>query len=330
MESEVWGHGGQRSETDARVGGGKPTLEADVCGFEFRSRLVEGGAGKKALNAAARQQVVDELMEAHPISERRACRVVKLSRHLRVYRPKRISEQVIMDEIGQVVASHPSWGCGKVYQALRRAGRVWNHKRVDRLYHQMGLHRRPKAKKRLPPRHPQPLSPSLAPNVCWSIDFMRDALSNGRAFRTFNVVDNFNRQALAIRVDTSLPSRKVTVCLDQIADERGYPHSLRLDNGSEFTAQHFKDWAKQHGILLDFTDPGCPYQNAYIERFNRTFREDVLDATWFDSLQEAQILADQWRQLYNEQRPHDALGGLTPLDFLAHASPPSLLFIGSI
>lgn len=269
-------------------------------------------------------------MEVHPISERRACRVVKLSRHLRVYRPKRVSEQVIMDEIGQVVASHPSWGCGKVHQALRRAGRRWNHKRVARLYHQMGLHRRSKAKKRLPPRHPQPLSPSPAPNVCWSIDFMRDALSNGRAFRTFNVVDHFNRQALAIRVDTSLPSRKVTACLDQIADQRGYPQSLRLDNGSEFTAQHFKDWAKQHGIHLDFTDPGCPYQNAYIERFNRTFREDVLDATWFDSLQEAQVLADQWRHLYNEQRPHDALGGLTPLDFLAHASPPSLLSTGSI
>jgi putative transposase len=159
---------------------------------------------------------------------------------------------------------------------------------------------------------------------------MRDALSNGQAFRTFSVVDNFNRQALAIEVATSLPSRKVTTCLDQIAVWRGYPQRLRLDNGSEFIARYFKDWAKQHGLLLDFTAPGCPYQNAYVERFNRTFREDVLDATWFDSLQEAQDLADQWRHLYNEHRPHDALGGLTPLDFLAHASPPSLLSTGSI
>lgn len=274
--------------------------------------------------------MVDELMQAHPISERRACRVVKLSRHLRAYRPKRVSEQIIMADIGKVVASHPSWGCGKVYQALRRAGQRWNHKRVYRLYHQMGLHRRPKLKKRLPRRQPQPLSPSPEPNECWSIDFMRDALSNGRAFRTFNVVDNFNRQALAIEVATSLPSRQVTRILDQVADGRGYPQRLRLDNGSEFTALHFKDWAKQHGILLDFTEPGCPYQNAYVERFNRTFREDVLDATWFDSLDEAQCLADQWRHRYNEHRPHDALGGLSPLDFLAQASPPSLLFIGSI
>lgn len=128
----------------------------------------------------------------------------------------------------------------------------------------------------------------------------------------------------------SLPSRQVTRLLDQVADWRGYPQRLRLDNGSEFIARHFKDWAKQHGILLDFTDPGCPYQNAYVERFNRTFREDVLDATWFNSLQETQDLADQWRHLYNEHRPHDALGGLTPLDFLAQASPSSLLFTGSI
>lgn len=274
--------------------------------------------------------MVDELMQTHPISERRACRVVNLSRHLRGYQPKRVREQVIMDEMSQLVAAHPSWGCGKLHQALRRAGQGWNHKRVYRLYHQMGLHRRPKLKKRLPRRHPQPLSPSPAPNECWSIDFMRDTLSNGRAFRTFNVVDNFNRQALAIEVAPSLPSRKVTTCLDQIAAWRGYPQRLRLDNGSEFIAHHFKDWAKQHGIRLDFTEPGCPYQNAYVERFNRTFREDVLDASWFDNLQEAQDLADQWRHLYNQHRPHDALGGLTPLDFLAQASPTALLFNGSI
>jgi putative transposase len=118
--------------------------------------------------------------------------------------------------------------------------------------------------------------------------------------------------------------------LDQVAEWRGYPQRLRLDNGSEFIARHFKNWAKQQGILLDFTEPGCPYQNAYVERFKRTFREDVLDAAWFDTLQEAQDLANQWRHLYNEHRPYDALGGLTSLDFLALASPPSLLFNGSI
>lgn len=246
-----------------------------------------------------------------------------------MYQPKREREQVVENEIRQVVEANPSWGQRKVYHALRRAGHRWNHKRVTRIYRQMGLHLRSKPKKPRVRRQSHPLTASPHPNECWSIDFMRDALTCGRAFRTFNVVDNFNRQALTIQVKTSLPSRTVTRLLDEVAQQHGYPQRLRLDNGTEFTAHHFKNWAQQHGIHLDFTEPGSPYQNAYIERFNRTFREDILDAHWFDSLDEAQTLANQWLNHYNQERPHETLGGLTPCEFRIK-NDHSLLLIGSI
>lgn len=269
-------------------------------------------------------------MATHAVSERRACRVVQLNRSLRVYQPKRVKDEVIQEMIRHLGEAHPTWGCGKMVQAMRRAGQPWNHKRIERIYHEMNFHRRSRVKKRRPHRQTEPLTPSYQPNECWSIDFMRDSLSTGRAFRTFNVIDNFNREALGIFVETSLPSTKVTQLLEEIAWVRGYPKRLRLDNGPEFTAHHFQNWATQNVILLDFTEPGSPYQNGYVERFNRTFREDILDANWFDTLQEVKTLANEWVIFYNEQRPHDALNGLTPAEFLASSRTDSLLSHGSI
>jgi len=156
-------------------------------------------------------------------------------------------------------------------------GHGWNHKRVYRIYCALKLNKRQKGKRRLPTRCPTPLVVPEAMNECWSADFMSDALWGDRRFRTFNVVDDFNREGLAIEVDFNLPAPRVVRTLDRIAAERGYPRKLRLDNGPEMVSVTLADWAEQHDVFLEFIKPGRPMQNGFIERFNRSYREAVLD-----------------------------------------------------
>ena len=153
-------------------------------------------------------------------------------------------------------------------------------------------------------------------NECWSADFMSDALWDGPRFRTFNVVDDFNREALAIVIDFNLPAARVVRELDQIAAVRGYPLKLRLDNGPEFIALALAEWAEQHGVTLEFIKPGKPMQNGFIERFNRSYREAVLDMYVFQNLEEVREQTEKWLKEYNEERPHEALGHLTPREYL--------------
>ena len=149
---------------------------------------------------------------------------------------------------------------------------------------------------------------------------MHDRLASGRTFRTFNVIDDFNREALAIEIDTSLPAQRVVRVLDTLAAWRGYPQRLRSDNGPEFISNKLDEWAEKHDVLLDFIQPGKPAQNAYIERFNRTYREEVLDSCLFDSLAEARAITEEWLEEYNAIRPHDALGGFTPYRYAVVAA----------
>ena len=184
----------------------------------------------------------------------------------------------------------------------------------------MGLNLRVKSKKRLPNRDPQPLVAPDQANVSWSIDFMSDSLACGRAFRTLNLIDDFNREGLWIEVDTSLPAVRVIRVLEMLALWRGYPKQLRSDNGPELISQKLEEWAGTHGVKQAFIEPGKPAQNAFIERFNRTYREDVLDAYLFSSIQEVQAITEDWLEEYNAIRPHDALGGLTPNQFAVENS----------
>ena len=211
----------------------------------------------------------------------------------------------------------PRWGFKKMVAYLKNQGFSWNHKRVYRVYCEMKLNLRVKPKKHLPIREHKPLVQPETANVSWSLDFMSDSLSSGRAFRTLNVIDDFNREGLWIEVDTSLPSERLVRVLEMLALWRGYPQQLRIDNGPEMISQTLKTWADQHQVELAFIQPGKPAQNAYIERFNRTFREDVLDAYLFSSIQEAQAITLDWLEEYNAIRPHAALGGLTPFQYLS-------------
>ena len=157
-------------------------------------------------------------------------------------------------------------------------------------------------------------------NHTWSADFMADALWSGRRFRTFNVNDDFNRESLRIEVDTSLPSQRVISVLNELVELRGAPQRLRVDNGPEFISTALRQWAQQHGVELIHIQPGKPTQNAYIERFNRTFRTEVLDCYVFTTLNEVRRMAEDWRHRYNHDRPHRSLGGLSPIRYAMASS----------
>lgn len=208
---------------------------------------------------------------------------------------------------------------------LRREEHAWNHKRVYRIYRRLQLNMRRKGKRRLPSRAPVRLEAQTAVNACLAVDFMSDALMHGQRFRTLNVLDDFSREVLAVKVDTNLLAARVIRVLDRVAAWRGYPSKMRMDNGPEFVSAQLAGWAEQHGVDLEFIQPGKPTQNSYVERFNRTFRDEILNFYVFSRLSDARHIVDTWMQEYNEQRPHETLGNLTPEEFaLKHAKDSSL------
>lgn len=213
----------------------------------------------------------------------------------------------------QLSIRYPSYGFKLLFSLIRAMGHPWNHKRVHRIYCVLKLNLKRKPKKRLASRTAKVLTIPTQPNQVWSIDFMSDALACGRRFRTMNVIDDHRRRCLGIKIAFSLPATAVTQHLDDIATRHHYPRMIRLDNGPEHLAIHFKRWAKSHDIQLLYIQPGKPAQNAYIERFNRTYREAILDMYSFDSLLEVKLLTKEWIQHYNYERPHQALGMQTPV-----------------
>lgn len=267
------------------------------------------------MSAGTRREWVAQLTGEYAISQRRACQIISVSRTVLRYQGKPRDDEVVVMALQQLAEQHTRWGFGKLFQSLRLRGHPWNHKRVYRVYCAMKLNLRIQRRKRLPKRFPEVLAQPNLPNHCWSMDFMSDALLSGRRFRTLNVIDDFDRQALAIEVDFSLPAGRVLRVLDRLAEWHGYPRSVRSDNGPEFISHALMEWAQRHHVILDFIRPGQPAQNAYIERFNRTYREEVLDSYLFRSLQEVRHITSQWIHSYNQQRPHDALHGLTPAGF---------------
>lgn len=255
------------------------------------------------------------------MSIRRACASIGLSRAA-WYRPlvdwvER--DRLVAEALSALADQKPGLGFWKLYARLRRAGHTWNHKRVYRVYCLLRLNLRRRAKKRIPTRNPMPLNVPQRPNQVWSADFMSDALYNGVRFRTFNVLDDFNREALSIEIDTSLPSERLVRVFEQLSAERGLPDILRTDNGPEFLGETFARWCEDHGIFIDYIEPGKPNQNAFIERFNRSYRNEVLDTWLFRNLTEVREITWAWMLEYNEERDHDGLGGLTPAEALSNA-----------
>ena len=228
--------------------------------------------------------------------------------------------QQIADWLLRLTTTHKRWGFGLCFLYLRNVkGFGWNHKRVYRIYRQLELNLRIKPKRRLQRDYPGELDVPIAPNQVWSMDFMSDQLVSGKTFRTFNVIDDYNREGLGIEVDLSLPSVRVIRALEQMIQWRGKPAALRCDNGPEYLSQMLVDWASRYHITLLYIQPGKPTQNAYIERFNRTARHEWLDMHQFESIADAQLLATQWLWHYNNERPNMAIGGIPPRKLLQAA-----------
>jgi putative transposase len=232
------------------------------------------------------------------------------------YKPKKSTADTEIESYLQSLAQqHKRWGFDKMMLKIRNEKKGWNHKRVHRIYCQQGLNIRIKPRKKIPKGEAKALLQTIQPNISWSMDFMSDALYDGRKLRIFNVIDDYNREALMVEPSYSLPANKVTHLLDVIASVRCYPEMIRVDNGTEFTSIVFRRWAAKHNILVHYIQPGKPSQNGFIERFNRTFREDVLDMNWFTHLQEVRDIARDWMKTYNQDRPHESLAGLAPMVF---------------
>ena len=232
------------------------------------------------------------------------------------YKPKIRDDEPLRQEMSAMATKHNRWGFWMMYQRLRDLNYRDNHKRVYRIYTTMKLNLRRKHKKRLPARVLEPLAQPLHPNLTWSMDFMHDGLMGGKPFRSFNIIDDFNREVLNITIDTSLTSLRVIRELTKLIEWRGKPVKLRCDNGPEYVSQALEDWALNNGIQLTFIQKGKPHQNGYIERFNRTYREEILDNYAFENLSQARVMTNAWMWVYNNERPHSSLGYMTPRGFL--------------
>ena len=231
-------------------------------------------------------------------SIRRACELFGVSQTCYRYKPKLSGQnEQIADWLLRLTHNQRNWGFGLCYLFLRNVkGFGWNHKRVYRIYRLLELNLRIKPKRRLVREVPQPLVVPEAINQVWSMDFMHDNLDDGRQYRLFNVLDDFNREGLGIEVDLSLPAPRVIRVLDQIIEWRGRPNAIRCDNGPEYISSALQEWATKRSIRIDYIQPGKPQQNAYVERFNRTVRYDWLSQTMFGSIQEVQDAATRWRR----------------------------------
>ena len=230
----------------------------------------------------------------------------------------------VIEALQDLAFKHPTYGFRKLFAYIRRSGKQWNHKRIYRVYKLLKLNRRRKGKRRLPSRVKQPLIKQELINQSWSMDFMSDSIVGGRRFRTFNLIDDCTREVLAIEIDTSLSSKRIIRTLERVILDRGKPNIIRTDNGPEFTSKDLELWARDNEIQIQFIQPGRPMQNGYIERFNRIYRESILDAYLFFDLDQVRMLTDEWMDEYNNRRPHESLGNLTPNEWKMKQLKPEL------
>lgn len=256
--------------------------------------------------------LADYLQEEFKISVTRACSVIALAKSVYYYRSIK-NDHEVEQQLLRLAEKKPREGQDKYYQRLRLEGFPWNYKRVRRVYCKLGLNHRKRAKKRVPMRIKEPLVQPVQLNQSWSLDFMTDAMANGRRFRTLNIIDDYNRKVIDIEADFSFPSTSVISVLKRAIHEHGKPFKIRTDNGPEFIAGDLTNWCEESGIEIQYIQPGKPTQNAYIERFNKTFRNDFLNAHLFEDIFQVRQMIEEWIIDYNYFRPHESLGNVPPI-----------------
>ena len=277
------------------------------------------------VTVSKRREVVN-CLKSRGHSERRACTLVGLGRTTCRYQHRRKDPAPLVARLRELASAKPRYGYRFLYTLLRREFRTVNRKLVYRLYRDAGLAVRRRKRRRLRVSRPMPSAALTHANERWSLDFVHDYLADGRRIRTLNVIDAYTRECLAIEVDTSLPSARVTRVLDTLIWQYGLPETLRVDNGPEFISMAMDRWAFQHGVKLDFIQPGKPTQNGHVESFNARFRDECLAQAHFPTLARARAEIEIWRVEYNSDRPHSSLHYETPKAFGDRARsqvPPS-------
>jgi putative transposase len=270
------------------------------------------------LTPALRRRAVQAVIEKIGLSQRRACSVATChpKTFRRVLQPP--DDDDLKQRLQELATERRRFGYRRLHVLLRRDGIIANHKRVYRVYAAAHLQIRKRLKRRVAFGRGDPAPIVTTCNERWSLDFVHDTLRNGRRIRTLNIVDDFTRECLAIEVDTSISGSRVARVLDRIADERGLPKTIVMDNGTQLTSLAMLAWSAEHRVRLHYIAPGKPTQNAFIESFNGKFRDECLNECSFASLQEARDIIEAWRTDYNDQRPHRSLGQLTPNAFAAN------------
>jgi len=268
-----------------------------------------------------RREIVGHLQQAWDVSERRACEVTSFARSSQRYRGRRDPQTELRLRLRELAAARVRYGYRRLHILLRREGWPVNAKRVYRLYVEEGLSIRSKvARRRRASRYRSGRPEVTEANQTWAMDFMSDALFDGRAFRILTVLDCHSREALAVVPRVSFRAHHVVETLDRLVAQRGRPAAIRCDNGPEFAGRLLDQWAWFNDVQLDFSRPGKPTDNAYIESFNARVRAECLNASWFLSLADARDRLEEWRTDYNEMRPHTSLGNLTPREFANQAT----------
>lgn len=267
------------------------------------------------MTATGRRRVVRYAREAAGVSERRACRFLGVSRSTVQYRGTRGEDGALRRRLRELAEERRRWGYRMLHVLLEREGYELNHKRMYRLYREEGLQVRRRRRRKRAVRPRRALERPSGPNERWSMDFVHDQLASGRRLRCLTVVDDFTREAVAIDVSHSIPAERVCAVLDRVGNARSLPSSIVCDNGPEFTSRSMDQWAYERGVELSFIRPGKPIENAFVESFNGTLREECLNEHWFLTLREAQREIEAWRVDYNRVRPHSSLGRLTPSEY---------------
>lgn len=265
---------------------------------------------------ALQRDAVQFALKEFSFSERQACKIINLPRSTFRYEPLPDKNEWLRVRLKELAASRRRFGSPRLCVLLRREGKIVNHKRVERIYREEGLSLRKRKKKRQTAALRVVLPTPVQPNKRWSMDFVSDQLSDGRKFRSLTIVDDCSRESPAIEVGTSLPGKRVTRVLNRLAESRGLPDAIVVDNGPEFSGSALDSWAHERGVKLCFIRPGKPVENAYIESFNGKFRDECLNEHWFTSLKDAQEKIEAWRKDYNKHRPHSSLGNLSPEEFV--------------
>jgi len=242
-------------------------------------------------------------------------RWLQINRKLVTYEPKPKYDEKLASELRELCRKHHRYGLPRLINKLRKTGNRDNHKRIARIYRSLGLQVRKRMRRKLKVDRCAPLTVPSRPNVRWSLDFTSDSLQWGRKFRTLNINDDCTRENLHIEVDFGISGKRVARVLDNIARLRGYPQSLVLDNGPELRSHALNNWAREHAVTLGFIQPGKPQQNGFIESFNGRFRDECLNEHRFRTLHEAKKIITEWREEYNTDRPHSALGGRSPAEY---------------